>query len=63
MKLDLSIFLIQSKSFQVYFVLDIFIALLAGDGTIGFFYAIFHCPFDNVIQRNYNNNRRSCAYA
>ena len=36
MKLDLSIFLIQSKSFQVYFVLDIFIDLLAGDGTIGF---------------------------
>lgn len=44
----------KPKFFQVFFVLDIFSGILASDSTVGFFYAIFHCPFDNEIQCNQN---------
>ena len=35
-RLDLSILLVQSKSFQVYFASDVPIGFLASDGTVGF---------------------------
>ena len=35
-RLDLSILLVQSKSFQVYFASDVSIGFLASDGTVGF---------------------------
>ena len=56
-KLDLSILLIQSKFFQLFFVLDIFGGILASDSTVGLFYAVFHCPFDNEIQRNHHSEQ------
>ena len=53
----------KPKFFQVFFVLDIFSGMLASDSTVGFFYAIFHRPFDNEIQCNQNNDCRSCVSA
>lgn len=57
----LLIFWIQSKLFQFFFVFDVFISFLSGDSTVCFFNTIFHCPLDNKIQRNQNNDCGSTA--